>query len=57
MLTVSLSTLCDRDTVAGRGAPVRVQIRVGTVVAAVTLAPDLALKTLDQAVFLLQFFG
>lgn len=43
---------------AGRGAPVRVvQIRVGAVVATVTLASDLALQALDQSVFLLQFFS
>lgn len=59
MLTVSLTaTLCCRHTVAGRGAPVRVvQIRVGAVVAASTLASDLALQALDQSVFLLQLFS
>lgn len=63
MLTVGLiNTLCGRAAMAGGGVPVRViQIRARAVVAAGTLASELALQAwalqpLDQTVLLLQLF-
>lgn len=49
--------LCAWAAVAGGGGSVRVeQVRVGAVVAAGTLASELALQALDETVLLLQLF-
>lgn len=50
----SCIAMCGWAAMAGRGGPVRVvQIRVGAVVAAGTLASQLALQALDETVLLL----
>lgn len=58
VLTVALiSALCGRAAVAGGGGPVGVvQFRVRAVVAAGTLASQLALQALDHTVLFLQLF-
>lgn len=57
VLTVaSISALCGRAAVAGGGPVGVVQFRVRAVVAAGTLASQLALQALDHTVLFLQLF-